>query len=126
MALEDQKKNGGMVGEILVSWGYTTEEAIVQALSSQYEFPFILPSTYQADDDTIALIPKEFASRHSIVALDKIGSVLTVAMSNPLDFKAVDELETITRCEIKVFITTFTEIMRTIERHYQVMKPGST
>jgi len=125
-ALTDQKKNGGLLGEILVGWGYTTEEAIVEALASQYGFSFIQPTNYQANDDLIKIVPKELASRYSLVALDRFGSVITIAMSNPLYEEAIQEVEKITGCSAQVFITTYTEIMRTIERHYQVAKPGST
>ena len=83
LALADQKKNGGLLGEILVGWGYTTEESIVQALSSQYEFAFVPASQYQVEDEVTALIPKEIATRYSVVALDRFGKSLTVAMSSP-------------------------------------------
>jgi len=125
MALADQKKSGGLVGEILVGWGHTTEEDIVQAIASQYRFPYIQPSTYEPNDEAIGLIPKEFASRNSLVGVDKFGSVLTVAMSNPLVTGAIEKLEEMTQCSVQVFITTYSEILRTIERHYQIQKPGS-
>jgi len=125
MALDDQKKSGGLVGEILVGWGYTTEEAITQVLASQYDIPYIQPSLYEASDEVIRLIPKEFASRHSVVGLDKFGSVLTVAMSNPLNHEAIEKLQEMTQCSVRTFITTYSEIMRSIERHYEFQKPGS-
>lgn len=126
LALADQKKNGGLIGEILVGWGYTTEEAIVQALASQYHFPYLPSTLYKPSDEAIRLIPKETAVRYSIVALDHIGKILTVAMSNPMQIEVLDEIEQKNDCEVAVFLTTYTEIMRTIERHYQFQKPGST
>ena len=126
LALADQKKSGGLLGEILVGWGYTTEESIVQVLSSQYDFAFIPASQYQVEDEVTALIPKEFATRYSLVALDRFGKTLTVAMSNPLHEEALTKVEEMTGCEAFPLITTYTEIMRSIERQYQIMKPGST
>lgn len=126
LALADQKKNGGLLGEILVGWGYTTEESIVQALSSQYGFAYVPSSQYQVEDEVTALIPKELATRYSLVALDRFGKTLTVAMSNPLHEEAISKIEELTACAVCPLITTYTEIMRSIERQYQVMKPGST
>jgi len=125
MALADQKKSGGLVGEILVGWGFTSEEEIVQALASQYAFPYIEPSIYAPNDDVIRMIPKDFAVRNSVVGLDRFGSVLTVAMANPLHQQAIEQLEQMTQCKVQAFITTYSEILRTIERQYQIQKPGS-
>lgn len=126
LALADQKKSGGLLGEILVGWGYTTEESIVQVLSSQYDFAFIPASQYHVEDEVTALIPKEVAARYSLVALDRFGKTLTLAMSNPLHEEAILKIEELTGCTAAPFITTYTEIMRSIERQYQIMKPGST
>ena len=126
LALADQKKNGGLLGEILVGWGYTTEESIVQVLSSQYGFAYVPASQYQVDDEVTALIPKEIATRYSMVALDRFGKALTVAMSNPLHEEALTKAEELTGCTVTALITTYTEIMRSIERQYQILKPGST
>lgn len=126
LALADQKKNSGLLGEILVGWGYTTEESIVQALSSQYDFAYVPASQYQVEDEVTAMVPKEIATRYSLVALDRFGKALTVAMSNPLHEEAIAKLEELTGCEVFPLITTYTEIMRAIERQYQIMKPGST
>jgi type IV pilus assembly protein PilB len=126
LALADQKKNGGLLGEILVGWGYTTEESIVQVLSSQYGFAYVPASQYQVEDEVTALVPKEIATRYSLVALDRFGKTLTVAMSNPLHEEALAKLEELTGCAVFALITTYTEIMRSIERQYQVLKPGST
>lgn len=126
LALADQKKNGGLLGEILVGWGYTTEESIVQVLSSQYSFAYIPASQYQVDEEVTALLPKEIATRYSLVALDRFGKTLTVAMSNPLHEEALTKVEEVTGCAVYPLITTYTEIMRSIERQYQILKPGST
>lgn len=126
LALADQKKNGGLLGEILVGWGYTTEEAIVQSLVRQYSFPTIRPADVQPNDEVIKLIPKDLAGRHSLVGLDLLYSVVTVAMSNPLDTEAVQIIEKQTGHKVKIFICTYSEVLRGIEAHYQVRKPGST
>jgi type IV pilus assembly protein PilB len=126
LALADQKKTGGLLGEILVGWGYTTEESIAQVLSSQYGFAFVNSSVYQVEESVTALIPKEIATRYSLVALDRFGKLLILAMSNPLHEEAVQKVEDSTGCETRALITTYTEIMRSIERQYQILKPGST
>ncbi|MFT5207204.1 MAG: type IV pilus assembly protein PilB [Candidatus Omnitrophota bacterium] len=125
LALADQKKNSGLLGEILISWGYTTEESIVGALIDQYKFAYIQTSTYQSSEEVIRLIPKEMATRYSLVGLDKFGERITVAMSDPLNEEAIIKLEEETGCAVDPLITTYTEIMRTIELHYEVRRPGS-
>jgi hypothetical protein len=67
--------------------------------------------------------------KETVSLADKIqqfGKVLTLAMSNPLHEEAILKVEEATGCEARVLITTYTEIMRSIERQYQILRPGST
>lgn len=126
MALADQKKHGGLIGEILVGWGYTTEEAIVQTLIEQFGFAFIQPTLYPIEDEVIALLPKETVSRFSVLPVERKGAFLSIAMSNPLHEEALEEVERITQLKPRILITTYTEVLRSIERYYEIRKPGST
>lgn len=118
-ALAVQKEKGGLIGQILVSLGHTSEEAIARALTMQYGFAYLPLAGYEIDRDVAAIIPEEVARRHGLIAVDRVGKVLTVAMSNPLNAKAVEEVENVSKLKIQVFISTSTDVHEAINRGYR-------
>jgi len=118
-ALDFQRREGGLLGEILVKLGYIGEREIVQALTTQYGFPFVLLESFDFNQEAGKLVPENVARQYSLVPLDIIGELLTVAMSNPLNEAAIDDLEMITKKKVQVFISTFTSIHEGINRLYQ-------
>ncbi|PIQ89025.1 MAG: hypothetical protein COV72_05120 [Candidatus Omnitrophica bacterium CG11_big_fil_rev_8_21_14_0_20_42_13] len=118
-ALNLQKEKGGLVGEILVSLGFVTEEAIAQALTAQYGFPYLPLANYEIDTDIVRIVPYNVAKQYCLIAIDKIGSNLTVAMSNPLNLQAVDDIELLANSTVQIFISTTTDIKNAIERFYK-------
>ena len=119
-ALVLQKKEGCLIGEALVRLKYVSEEMIAWALTVQYGFPYLPLNGYEVDKDVISVIPLEFAKEHGVIGIDKIGSVLTIATSNPLNFEALGEFEEKTHCKIQVFISTMTEIQEMIQKYYNL------
>lgn len=117
-ALSLQKKDNRLIGEILVSMKYVTEESIAWALTVQYGFPYLPLDGYQIDKDVIEVIPKEFAAGHGLIGIDKIGQVLTIAMSNPLDQGTIKEIEKMSHCSVQIFISTLREVHEAIDRCY--------
>ena len=75
-ALKIQKQKGGLLGQILVSLGYTTEEAIAQALTAQYGFPYLPLGGYEIDREVAKLIPENVAKQYGLIALDRVGPEL--------------------------------------------------
>jgi type IV pilus assembly protein PilB len=118
-ALDFQRREGGLLGEILVKLGYIGEREIVQALTTQYGFPFVLLESFDFNQEAAKLVPENVARQYSLVPLDIIGDLLTVAMSNPLNISAIDDIEMITKKKVQVFISTFTSIHEGINRLYQ-------
>jgi type IV pilus assembly protein PilB len=118
-ALKVQNEKGGLLGQILVQLGFTTEEAIAQALTAQYGFPYLPLGGYQIDAEVVKTIPVHVAKQYAVMAVDRVGNVLTVAMSNPLNQEAIEDLELMTRLKIQVFVSTMSDIARTIERYYK-------
>lgn len=118
-ALKVQKEKGGLIGQILVSLGYTTEEAIAQALTAQYGFPYLPLGGYEIDREVAKLIPENVSRQYGAIAVDRVGGVLTVAMSNPLNSQAVEDIEMITRLKVQVFVSTATDINDAIKRCYK-------
>ncbi|MBI3315502.1 MAG: hypothetical protein HYZ87_00820 [Candidatus Omnitrophica bacterium] len=118
-ALKVQSEKGGLLGQILVNLGFTTEEAIAQALTAQYGFPYLPLGGYQIDPEVMKTIPVHVAKQYAVMAVDRVGNVLTVAMSNPLNQEAIEDLELMTHLKIQVFVSTMSDIARTIERCYK-------
>ena len=117
-ALKVQEGNGGLLGQILVSMGFVTEEAVAQALTSQYGFPYLPLRQYTIDEELIRLIPENVARQYCLVPLDRIGDTLTVAMADPLNSKAVEDIELLSCCSVQVFVATLSDVVDSIKRHY--------
>lgn len=117
-ALEVQREEGGILGEILVKLGYITEDAIAQCLSLQLGFPYLPLENYEISKEIVSIIPKKVAEHYCLIALDKLGSTLIVAMADPLNYHAIEDLREITNCDIQVFISTTKDIRKAIQEHY--------
>lgn len=117
-ALDIQKKDKRLLGEILVGLKYITEEAIAWALTVMYGYPYLPLENYSIDKNAVMIIPKEVAFKYHVLGLERIGSVLNVAMANPLNEDALRELEHTTQCQIRMFISTMTELQSTLNKCY--------
>ena len=118
-ALSAQKTKGGLIGQILVDLGYVTEEAIAKTLTVQYGFPYLPLSGYEIDSEIAKLIPFRVAKQYDLIAVDRIGAILTVAMSNPLNVQAIEDIEMITHLKVQVFVSTSTDMKDAIKRCYE-------
>lgn len=118
-ALLYQQQKGGLIGEILVQLGFVKEEDIAQALTAQYGFPYLPLGNYEINSEVIDIIPARVARQYFIVPIDKIGNNLTVAMSNPLNVQAIEDVELLTGCSVQVFVATSSDIRQTIEKYYK-------
>lgn len=117
-ALEVQKRQGGLIGEVMVSLGYAKEEEIAYALSLQYGFPYLPLENYEISPNLLEIIPKQVANQYCLIPIDKIGNTLTVAMANPLNPQAIEDIEYVSKCEIQVFVTTSSDIRKVIQKFY--------
>lgn len=118
-ALRVQKEKGGLIGQILVVLGFAKEEEIAQALTVQYGFPYLPLECYDINADAISMIPENVAVQYNLIAIDKIGDLLTIAMSNPLNFQAVEDIEMLTKQKVQVFVSTMTDISNAIKKYYK-------
>lgn len=117
-ALEFQKVEGGLLGEILVKLKFATERDIAQALTCQYGFPYLPLANYEIDEQVIAAIPESLCRKFFLIPIDKIGKSLTLAMSNPLNVTAIEDVEAATGCFVQIFVSTSTEIVQSIDKYY--------
>jgi type IV pilus assembly protein PilB len=118
-ALDVQKHREGLIGEILVDMGYAKEEDIAQVLTVQYGFPYLPLANYDISPEIIKLVPLKIAKSYTLIPIDKIGNNLTLAMSNPLNTRAIEEVETLCGCNVQVFIATMSDVKNAVAKYYQ-------
>lgn len=114
-----QKEKGGLIGELLVELGFVREEDIAQALTAQYGFPYLPLANYEIDLEAIKIIPGRVARQFMLVPVDKLGSNLTIAMSNPLNTQAIEDIEMLAGCNVQAFVATSSDIKRAIVKYYK-------
>ncbi|HMC75667.1 MAG TPA: ATPase, T2SS/T4P/T4SS family [Vicinamibacterales bacterium] len=118
VALTEHKKTGERVGAVLVRLNLATEKQITKALAYQLGFPYVSLSDEPPDPGAIVLISKEVALKRVCVAVKLEKNLLTVAMSDPLLFSLVQDLEFQTGYRIKQVVATRTDILDSIENGY--------
>ena len=119
MALAYQQEKGGLIGEVLVELKFATEEDIAQALTCQYGFPYLPLSNYEIDAMVIQTIPENVCRQFCLIPIDKIGKSLTIAMANPLNVQAIEDVELITGCTVQTFVSTSSDIRDCIGKYYK-------
>lgn len=118
-ALKIQKEKGGLLGDILVSMGCATEEQIAQAITIQYGFPYLPLVSYEIENSIIGVIPENVARQYCLIGVDKIGDMLTVAMANPLNTQAIEDIEMIAGSQVQIFVSTTSDIKKAIDKYYR-------
>ena len=117
-ALSVQNKEGGYMGEVLIKLGFVDEQDIIAALVVQCHLPYIAVDRYEITREVIALVPREMASKHCIVPLDRVGDILSLVMLDPLDVAVKTDVCQRTNCKVAPFISTRREIERAIDQSY--------
>ncbi|MCX6830019.1 MAG: ATPase, T2SS/T4P/T4SS family [candidate division Zixibacteria bacterium] len=119
-ALKEQENSGHKVGQILVDKGLITDEQLLEAVSERLGIPQISLGSLVIDSMVVAMVPVEVARRYSLIPIFRIGKTLTVAMAEPLNIIAIEELKYITKCDVKRVIASPTEIASAIDQYYSV------
>lgn len=118
-ALTVQAAKGGLLGQVLVNLGYVTEEDVAQAITAQYGLPFLPLKNYQIDPEVVQLIPENVASQYCVICVDRIGDTLTVAMADPFNQKAIEDIELLQHCTVQVFVATLSDVLDAQTRYYR-------
>ena len=105
--------------QVLVKKGFISEEDLTAFLSRQFNLPYIELANYLIDPKIIDLVPEELARKHLLIPILKIAKSLTVAMVEPLDVFALDELRMKTGLEIEPAVASETEIKKALNEHYR-------
>lgn len=117
-ALKLQQEKGGLIGEVLVDMNAVNEDDIVQALSAQYGYPYLPLKDYDIDPAIAQLIPEHIAEYYCLIAVDKIENTLTLAMADPLNSNALEDIEYTTGCKAQPFVAKAKEIRSMITKCY--------
>jgi type IV pilus assembly protein PilB len=117
-ALEHQKATGGRLGTCLMKLGFISDDEITGVLSRQYGVPSINLKYYEVDSAVIKLIPQDTAIRYQIVPLSRVGSTLTIAMTDPTNVFAMDDIKFMTGFNVEPVVASETAIAEAISKFY--------
>src|SRR6266487_2436043 len=117
-ALSHQKMNGGKLGKAFVSLGYVRDEEITSLLSRQYGVPSINLDHFEVDPTIIKIIPAETARKYQILPLSRSGATLTIAMADPTNVFAMDDIKFMTGYNVEPVVASETSLEEAIEKYY--------
>ena len=117
-ALEIQKQRGGRLSNILVSLKLVKEQDLMLALSKSLHIPPINLTKLNVKPEVIKIIPEQVAKHYQLVPISKIGDNLTIAVSDPLNIFALDDIRALTNYKVKSVLSTEDDIKEAIRRYY--------
>ncbi|WP_455716712.1 GspE/PulE family protein [Anaerosporobacter sp.] len=120
-ALIEQKTIGGKIGEVLIDLGFTTDIDIAKALQRQLGLEMINLADVQIDEKIVNLVDESLLRKYSVVPFEfskNNGNVLRLAMVDPMDFMAIDDISIVTNYQIEPVISTLREISLAIDKYY--------
>jgi len=115
-ALEEQRSRGGKLGEILQRMGYVSEEDIIECLSHQYGVPSINLRQFPVDPQVAKVVTEELARKHNVLPILKTGQTLTVAMADPTNIFAIDEITFSTGFKVDPVVASEEAISEAIDK----------
>jgi type IV pilus assembly protein PilB len=124
-ALNHQKASGGKLGYNLVKMGFVKDEQVTALLSKQYGVPAITLAQFKIDPTIVKLVPPETARKYQIIPLSRSGSTLTIAMTDPTNVFAMDDIKFMTGYTVEPVVSSEVAITDAIEKYYPTGKPGA-
>jgi len=121
-AIDLQKKTGDKLGNELTKLGYVAEDDIIQVLEFQLGIPHVKLEKYNIDKVAYSSIPENIARRYGLIPIKKENGILTVAMSDPLNVFAIDDLKIYSGLEIQPVIVSHDDVIKAIDRYYSADK----
>jgi type IV pilus assembly protein PilB len=117
-AVEEQRSGGGRLGYQLTKMGFIEENELTAFLSKQYGIPSINLYEFDIEADIIKLIPKEVATKHQVIPINRSGNTLIIAMADPSNIFAIDDIKFLTGYNIEVVVASEAAIVEAIEKYY--------
>ncbi len=116
--LDYQRANGGRLGSNLVKLGYVSDDVVTAVLSRQYGVPSINLDLFQIETDVIKLISEDVALKYFVLPISKVGATLTMAMADPTNVFAMDDIKFMTGLNVEPVIASETSIQLAISKYY--------
>ncbi|MFL5378001.1 MAG: type IV-A pilus assembly ATPase PilB [Myxococcales bacterium] len=123
-AQEEQKKAGGRIGYHLTKLGFIEESELTSFLSKQYGVPSINLKEFDIDPEVVKLVPRDVAEKHQCVPVNRAGASLILAMSDPSNIYAIDDIKFLTGYNIEVVVASEQAIKEALERYYADKAPS--
>ena len=117
-ALEIQRQTGAQLATVLIEEGYVKEEDIVTCFCRYLSLPPLSLSKFKAEEDMIKIIPEHVARHYRLVCVSQIANMLTVAMSDPLNVLAIDDIKALTGYDVIPVVSRLSEITEAVDRFY--------
>jgi type IV pilus assembly protein PilB len=121
-ALEYQRTNGGRLGSNLIKLGIISDDVITAVLSRQYGVPSINLELFQIEEETIKLISHEVALKYTVLPISKVGATLTLAMADPTNVFAMDDIKFMTGLNVEPVIASESSLQIAITKYYSSSK----
>lgn len=118
MALEEQRRTGTRIGQVLIALNLLNEEQITEARAFQLDFEYANLQDYQFNSELISLVPENIARAYKAIPLSMSEDSLTLAMANPMDIEAIDLIQFETKCRVVSVLATEWRIQNAIEKEY--------
>ena len=125
-AIQEQQTHGGRLGTHLTRMGFVNDDDLSKFLSKQYGLPSVNLKTLEIEPDIIQLIPKELAKKHKIIPINRTGSTIVVAMVDPSNIFAIDDIKFHTGYNVEVVVATEKDIDDAFAQHYETSGMGTS
>jgi type IV pilus assembly protein PilB len=117
-ALKYQRQHGGKLGFNLIKLGYVKDDEITALLSKQYGVPSIALGQFDVDSAVVKLVPSETAQKYQIIPLSRSGATLTIAMTDPTNVFAMDDIKFMTGYNVEPVVASETAVVEAIQKYY--------
>src|SRR5215203_5031602 len=117
-ALDYQRQHGGRLGFSLVKLGLISDDMITAVLSRQYGIPSVNLDLFSIDPSVLSLIPQEVAQKHSVLPLSRVGATLTLAMVDPTNVFAMDDVKFMTGLNVEPVVVAEGSVQLAIAKYY--------
>ncbi len=117
-AQDEQRRSGKNLGYALSKLGYVADHEITNFLSQQYRVPAINLDEYELDPEIVRLVPKETCEKHKVIAVQRAGQAIVLAMADPTNLPAMDDIKFLTKYNVDPCVASETSILAAIDRFY--------
>lgn len=122
-ALKEQKEKGGKLGTVLIQLGFLSEDVLLAILGKQSGVSYVSLQEYgNISEEAIRSVPETIAKNQMLVPIKKEGNLLTIAIADPLNVFATDDLKLLTGCDIRMVVASDNDIKAALEKYYTVKK----